>query len=668
MVLVAFGCWREIGLWLLCFVAGALGVEAAGPHGGSRLQLAEPQIAMFCGKLNMFMDIKTGKWEADPTGAQSCLGTKDEILNYCSKVYPDLQISGVIESNQPTKIENWCKRGKRKCSGHVHIVVPFRCLVGEFVSEALLVPDRCKFLHQERMDLCDSHFYWHSVAKEACTAETLDLHSYGMLLPCGRDRFRGVEYVCCPSRFQGRRLEEEDLQEEGEDSQDSTGKVDSPLEPEPDRVKLIRSREEFGDGDERMWNDYSDTGLVGNDFYDESVTETLTVTTTTTEGVSEDVRVPPTLAPTDGVDVYFESPGDENEHAHFLRAKMDLEERRMNRINEVMREWAAADRRAKNAPNTDRMALNKHFQQILGTLEEQVANERQRLTETHLSRVLALLNDDRRMALENYLTALQTRPPQPSHVLQALLRYVRAEQKDRRHSVRHYQHVLSTDPNRAQQMKFQVLTHLRVIEERMNQSLALLFHIPQLAKALGNDVEELLRADRLEASELLTPSLSETKSEEDSMSEEEDVSLASPTDSLQPHSETQGLVDYYDPVASESNQDRRFLDEYVDTVDESAELIYNTKTSTGLQRDELEPEVKVALNKGTLIGLLVVAVAIAMIVVLSLFLVRRKQYGNISHGIVEVDPMLTPEERQLTKMQNHGYENPTYKFFEQLQN
>lgn len=32
----------------------------------------------------------------------------------------------------------------------------------------------------------------------------------------------------------------------------------------------------------------------------------------------------------------------------------------------------------------------------------------------------------------------------------------------------------------------------------------------------------------------------------------------------------------------------------------------------------------------------------------------------------EVDPMLTPEERQLNKMQNHGYENPTYKFFEQM--
>lgn len=35
---------------------------------------------------------------------------------------------------------------------------------------------------------------------QACSPEELVLHSYGMLLPCGADRFRGVEYVCCPAR------------------------------------------------------------------------------------------------------------------------------------------------------------------------------------------------------------------------------------------------------------------------------------------------------------------------------------------------------------------------------------------------------------------------------------------------------------------------------------
>lgn len=42
-----------------------------------------------------------------------------------------------------------------------------------------------------------------------------------------------------------------------------------------------------------------------------------------------------TPRPTDGVDVYFEKPADDTEHANFLRAKTDLEERRMKRINKV---------------------------------------------------------------------------------------------------------------------------------------------------------------------------------------------------------------------------------------------------------------------------------------------------------------------------------------------
>lgn len=41
-----------------------------------------------------------------------------------------------------------------------------------------------------------------------------------------------------------------------------------------------------------------------------------------------------------------------------------------------------------------------------------MAGERQRLVETHLARVEAILNNNRRLALENYLTAVQSDPPQ----------------------------------------------------------------------------------------------------------------------------------------------------------------------------------------------------------------------------------------------------------------
>lgn len=38
---------------------------------------------------------------------------------------------------------------------------------------------------------------------------------------------------------------------------------------------------------------------------------------------------------------------------------------------------------------------------------------------------------------------------------------------------------------------FQVYTHLHVIEERMNQSLALLYKDPTLAEELHNDIRKL---------------------------------------------------------------------------------------------------------------------------------------------------------------------------------
>lgn len=41
-----------------------------------------------------------------------------------------------------------------------------------------------------------------------------------------------------------------------------------------------------------------------------------------------------------------------------------------------------------------------------------MSGERQRLVETHATRVIALINDQRRAALEGFLAALQGDPPQ----------------------------------------------------------------------------------------------------------------------------------------------------------------------------------------------------------------------------------------------------------------
>lgn len=79
---------------LFCFLSGkaislcrfSLSSQALAANAGTGFAVAEPQIAMFCGKLNMHVNIQTGKWEPDTSGTKSCFGTKEEILQYCQEV------------------------------------------------------------------------------------------------------------------------------------------------------------------------------------------------------------------------------------------------------------------------------------------------------------------------------------------------------------------------------------------------------------------------------------------------------------------------------------------------------------------------------------------------------------------------------------------------------
>uniref|UniRef100_A0A667Z547 Amyloid-beta A4 protein n=1 Tax=Myripristis murdjan TaxID=586833 RepID=A0A667Z547_9TELE len=662
--------------------------------------LAEPQVAMFCGKLNMHISVQSGKWEPDPSGTKSCIGTKEGILQYCQEVYPELQITNVVEANQPVSIQNWCKKGRKQCRSHTHIVVPYRCLVGEFVSDALLVPDKCKFLHQERMDQCESHLHWHTVAKESCGDRSMNLHDYGMLLPCGIDRFRGVEFVCCPAEAE---RESDSVELEGEESDvwwggaeteysDNSMSRQADTEPatteddeDEDEEAEAFDRDENGDGDEDDEDDEEDEDE--DDTTDERDSDErsanfamTTTTTTTTESVEEVVRavcwaraesgpchamlerwyfVPekgrcapflfggcggnrnnfeseeyclavcssslPTMAPSppDAVDRYLESPGDDNEHTDFQRAKESLEAKHRERMSQVMREWEEAERQAKNLPRADKKAVIQHFQEKVEALEQEAAGERQQLVETHMARVEALLNSRRRLALENYLSALQANPPRPRQVLSLLKKYVRAEQKDRQHTLKHYEHVRTVDPKKAAQIRPQVLTHLRVIDERMNQSLGLLYKVPGVANEIQDQVFVIKQRIQAELSQQVSSLQSDGVSYgNDALMPDQAYSSAPmdpgldglgfihPESFNQPNTENHGRRQMYPPT--------------------------HTHTST--------------------------------VIVITLVMLRKKQYTSIHHGVIEVDAAVTPEERHLTKMQQNGYENPTYKFFEQMQN
>ncbi|XP_040111806.1 amyloid-like protein 2 isoform X5 [Oryx dammah] len=673
-------------------------IEALAASAGTGFAVAEPQIAMFCGKLNMHVNIQTGRWEPDPAGTQSCFGTKEEVLQYCQEMYPELQITNVMEANQPVSVDNWCRRGEKQCKSHV--VVPFKCLVGEFVSDVLLVPEKCLFFHKERMEVCENHQRWHTVVKEACLTQGMTLYSYGMLLPCGVDQFHGTEYVCCPQTkvvqtAVSKEDEDDDDDDDDEDEEEDYDVYKSEFPTEADLEDFTEATADEDDDEEEEGEEvvedrdyYYDT-FKGDDYNEESPTEPSSYRAAAEEEITHDVRVPPTPLPTNDVDVYFETSADDNEHARFQKAKEQLEIRHRNRMDRVKKEWEEAELQAKNLPKAERQTLIQHFQAMVKALEKEAASEKQQLVETHLARVEAMLNDRRRVALENYLAALQSDPPRPHRILQALRRYVRAENKDRLHTLRHYQHVLAVDPEKAAQMRSQVMTHLHVIEERRNQSLSLLYKVPYVAQEIQEEIDELLQEQRADMDQF-SSSFSETPVDVRVSSEESDE--IPPFHSLHPFPSVPENEDsqpeLYHPMKKGSalgEQDggligaeekvinsKKKVDENV-VIDETLdvkEMIFNSERVGGLEE---EPESvgplreDFSLSSSALIGLLVVAVAIATIIVISLVMLRRRQYGSISHGIVEVDPMLTPEERHLSKMQNHGYENPTYKYLEQMQ-
>ncbi|XP_061547551.1 amyloid-beta A4 protein-like isoform X1 [Phycodurus eques] len=740
-------------------LAATLTLSSEVPADDAVSLLTEPQVAMFCGKLNMHINVQSGNWEPDPSGSKSCIGTKEGILNYCQEVYPELQITNVVEANQPVSIQNWCKKGRKQCRSHNHIVVPYRCLVGEFVSDALLVPDKCKFFHKEYMDQCESYLHWHTVAQEFCGDRAANLFDYGPLMPCGIDLYRGVEFVCCPiEAVQESDSEESDVWWGGAEPDNNDNSMAQQTDTEPPAAEEEEDEEDDGQADtfERDENDDEEVEEEEDEEDDDDVTNeresdernanvAMTTTTTTTESIEEVVRaacwaraesgpchdvlarwyfVPekarcapflfggcggnrnnfdseeyclavcssslPTTAPSppDAIDQYLESPGDDNEHGDFQRAKESLEAKHREKLSQVMKEWEEAERKAKNLPRAEKKAVIQRFQEKVEALEEEAAGERQQLVETHMARVEALLNSRRRVALENYLGALQANPPRPRQVLSLLKKYIRAEQKDRQHTVKHYEHVRTVDPKKAPQIRPQVLTHLRVIDERMNQSLGLLYKVPNVANEIHSQVSVIVQRVQSELSQQVS-SLQSDNRVDGRMSYGNDALMPDQAYSsapMEPGLDGLGFIhpesfnqpnteNHVEPVDARPLPDRGLPTRPVSALkpEEMPQVRMETeeRQSTGYEVHHQKLVFfaeDVGSNKGAIIGLMVGGVVIATIIVITLVMLRKKQYTSIHHGVIEVDAAVTPEERHLAKMQQNGYENPTYKFFEQIHN
>ncbi|XP_078592576.1 amyloid beta precursor like protein 2-like isoform X8 [Branchiostoma floridae x Branchiostoma japonicum] len=698
-------------LWSLLFV-GILSVacgtyiEALAATYDSAKPDPIPMVAMVKDKMNQHINLDSGKWETDPTGKHGFKDKPQDILDYCKMMYPNLEITNIEEHTKEIKIENWCKPGSTApCGGHPHKVRPFRCLVGRFESDALMVPTKCKFSHIHNSSVCTTFFKWRDAAKEACDKSGFDLHNFAMLKPCGVDLFTGVEFVCCPTKPVQQQVSLQDVEPVKE-------VVSNPCEDGSHECS------DFADCIPQSGAAYTcecRPGYIGNGRLCEE------------EVFQEEVAPSPTPK---AVDPYFLEEDSDNEHKMFLEARKRVEEKHRLRMTQVMKQWEEAEERYQELKSKDpngaelmKKEMMERFQVTVNALEQEGQSEREQLLQTHQQRVETMLNNKKRVAMEDYMDALGENPPHAHKILRALKAYIHAEQKDRLHSMRHFEHVRETMPEKTADMKPSLIQHLRVIDERINQSIQLLWRLPSIAKKIMPELDEEYdyeydssyypdgntpgpgTPDGQTSSDLDDPLLNGAKQDL-----EADQQIINPEDlpvyqrpeplvpiGILPVEVEQNIPDVEDQrindILKDDDEKPAKMDYFGDDEDEDAEGEGQAEKKVLVTPQHLQkfaaskadrpPQAASIVKKNqwhkhmshitnlTTLSLTVAAAIIAVIIIVALIVLRKKhapmRQPGVNHAVVEVDPSMTPEERHVSKMQQNGYENPTYKYFEQSQ-
>lgn len=74
----------------------------------------------------------------------------------------------------------------------------------------------------------------------------------------------------------------------------------------------------------------------------------------------------------------------------------------------------------------------------------------------------------------------------------SLLQYVKAEQKDRVHTINRYEHVEESDPVEAEAQRSTVAAHLRGIDERVTQAIDMLARLPRFQRKIRAQIGQLI--------------------------------------------------------------------------------------------------------------------------------------------------------------------------------
>ncbi|KAL9964038.1 hypothetical protein ACROYT_G027612 [Oculina patagonica] len=544
----------------------------------------DPQVAISCDKVTRHVDVNTGDWVADKNSTRLCTTDKNEILKYCKAVYPSQDVRNVVEVNNRVSVGD-------------SLVTPYRCLVGTFESDALLVPPRCRFEHMHFTSDCLSHDEWHERASKKCQSEGMIVKDYGVLIPCSVGKFTGVEFVCCP----------EDASEEATDA-----------------VKVVPISEA-------------------------STSEPTSVLELLKKEISKFAE-----------HVEGASVGCDRTKYHERRDK--LEETHHGRVQSLIQHWEQAEKRYKllKAGDQDQADSSieeelENFKKSLNSFDEQAKLERARLKEEHHQCTQIDLNDKKNQAMRDFVAALQEEPRDGNKILEAVQRFVKTCTQDRLHNLRYFEYVQKHHPEKAEEAREALQNHFKGINKLVNESMILLYKLPEVARQFQFDLPDWIPKPPALPTE--APTVEKSSAAKD------------PTD---PPNQPEGdIVHTGVPSSSEEDKDeklpaepaadaRKKGDDDVDDDDDSDED--ESENEEAVYRHTHSRHSRATFS--AVIGLSCGALVIMIIIVVAMAMRRPRSSNNTKTVLVDTDAEGASEKSHLMNMQENGYENPTYKFYD----
>jgi amyloid beta A4 protein len=576
----------------------------------------EPQVAINCGNIPFYIDLKTGAWVADSEGKTKCDKRKKQVLRYCKKKYPSLNITNIVEGSEKVNFNNWCKPGHAQCDEGKE-VIPYRCLVKEYEADALMVPSGCKFDHIHHDDMCLSLVQWKKQASTSCeTKYHMLLKSHGILLPCDVDMFSGVEYVCCPKKTKKNKvhkvvkiaLETEKVALETAKVADLQHAIQSFKKHLPEETKGC-DRSIYSKKQVELEDRHRDQIAAVVDEWDE------------TEKVYNKLKIKDPAAA----------------------------EEKMKRTLEVFRETLAA-------------------------LEQESKAEKSRLRTEHAQCITNEINKDKRDAMLAYLNAIKEEPVDSDKILKTVRKFIQVCEHDRVHNLHHFEHLRNRNPKEAESVRFQLLNHLKDLNKVVNDSMALLNYLPDISEKFGitGPIEGVMLKPRLTMEHKSDnhsvhdhSRIKEILDKHDDKVKTQKIDVRAPATPLMVEEEKEPIDKDSTKLESlETIDDKKGRKEIKDllrkNLKEERRQILDLNRRTADHNEEVSRS-PFAFN--AIMGLSCGVLVIMMLLVVAMVVRRRRLFKP--HVVIadNNDDGENNDREHLVQMQKNGFENPTYKFF-----